>query len=150
MDKVLRQQIRSEIEQIDELFEQFAELIASSASTEPDLVQRAALASLLHSFYTGVEAILLTVAKRVDKSVPEGARWHRDLLDQSLVANDRRPAVITPAVRVSLDQYLAFRHFFRQAYSFVLRWDDMRELVGKAEKTWADVKRSVENWLKEI
>jgi hypothetical protein len=149
LDKVVCEQLRSEIEQIDELFEQFAELIASSVSSEPDLVQRAALASVLHSFYTGVEAILLTVAKRVDAQVPVGARWHRDLLDQSVAATDRRPAVLTAAVRTSLDRYLAFRHFFRQAYSFVLRWDDMRDLVTEVQQTWTDAKRDIERWLAE-
>ena len=39
------------------------------------MVERTALGSVLHSFYTGLEGIFLTVAKRVDEQVPSGNRW---------------------------------------------------------------------------
>lgn len=149
LDEVVRDQIRSEIDQIDELFAQFSELMESALAGEPDQVQLAALASVLHSFYTGVEAILLTVAKRVDERVPSGERWHRDLLDQTAAATDLRPAVLSEDVRATLDRYLAFRHFFRQAYSFVLRWGDMRDMVDDARPTWAAVRDEIMCWLRE-
>ena len=101
---------------------------------------------MLHSFYTGVEGILISIVKQIDE-VPHGARWHRDLLDRALVATDRRPAILTQAVRDSLNGYLAFRHFFRQAYSFVLRWGDMQELVSGLEPVWDNVRRDLETWL---
>lgn len=41
---LVRDLIRSEIEQIEDLFSQFGELMESSVSSEPDLVQRTALA----------------------------------------------------------------------------------------------------------
>ena len=149
LDSVVHDLLRSEIEQIDELLMQFAGPIASSASSPPDLVQMAALASVLHSFYTGVEGILVTVAKRVDERVPTGSRWHPDLLDQSVASNGRRPAILTQEVRAGLDRYLAFRHFFRQAYSFQLRWDEMRDLVLDIRQTWTATKGDIESWLRQ-
>ena len=149
LDNVVRDQIRSEIDQIDELFAQFAELMDSSLASEPDPVERVALASVLHSFYTGVEAILLTVAKRVDECVPSGGSWHRELLDQSVAATDLRPAVVSAEVRTALDRYLAFRHFFRQAYSFLLGWERRRDLVADARRTWSDAKGEIDGWLRE-
>jgi len=122
----------------------------SALAGEPGHVQRAALASVLHTFYTGVESVLLTVAKRVDHRVPSGERWHRDLLDQSATATDRRPAVLSEQVRTSLEVYLGFRHFFRQAYTFVLRWDEMRVLVTDSRKTWSLVRNDLERWLLEV
>jgi hypothetical protein len=39
--------VRSEIEQIDDLFQQYAGLLDASSSCAPDLVQRAALAAAM-------------------------------------------------------------------------------------------------------
>jgi hypothetical protein len=36
-----------------------------------------ALASVLHSFYNGLENIFLSIARHVDQQVPTGDRWHR-------------------------------------------------------------------------
>ena len=143
----VRDLIDSEIDQIDELFAQYRDLLDRAATKEPDHVQRAALASVLHSFYTGVEGILLTVAKRVDEQVPHGSHWHRELLDQSVTATDLRSALLSGTLRNNLDRYLAFRHFFRQAYSFSLRWNEMRDLVVEANSTWSKVKGELLDWL---
>ena len=147
LDDIVRDQLRSEILQIEDLFAEFAELLDKSASTEPSMVERAALGSVLHSFYTGLEGIFLTVAKRVDEQVPAGNRWHRDLLDQVAAATDRRTALISKETKESLQAYLAFRHFFRQAYTYVLRWEEMRDLVNGLASTWARTKTELEAWL---
>ncbi len=147
LDDIVRDQLRSEILQIEDLFAEFAELIDKSASTEPNMVERAALGSVLHSFYTGLEGIFLTVAKRVDEQVPAGDRWHKDLLDQVAAATDLRPFLISKETKESLQTYLAFRHFFRQAYAYVLHWEEMRELVNGLASTWTRTKTEIEAWL---
>ena len=147
LDDIVRDQLRSEILQIEDLFAEFAELLDKSASTEPNMVERAALGSVLHSFYTGLEGIFLTIAKRVDEQVPSGDRWHRDLLDQVAAATDRRTALISKETKESLQAHLAFRHFFRQAYTYVLRWEEMRDLVNGLASTWARTKTELEAWL---
>ena len=147
LDDLVRDQLRSEILQIEDLFAEFSELLDKSAKTEPSVVERTALGSVLHSFYTGLEGIFLTVAKRVDKQVPSGDRWHRALLDQVAAATDRRTALISKETKESLQAYLAFRHFFRQAYAYVLRWEEMRDLVNGLASTWARSKTEIEAWL---
>ena len=112
----MRDQLRSEILQIEDLFTEF-------------------------------EGIFLTVAKRVDKRVPSGDRWHRDLLDQVAAATDLRPSLISKETKESLQPYLAFRHFFRQAYVYVLHWEEMRDLVNGLASTWARTKTEIEAWL---
>lgn len=42
---------------------------------------------------------------------------------------------------------LAFRHFFRQAYAYVLNWEDRRDLVERLQPTWASVKTEIEAFL---
>ena len=144
LDNITRDQIRSEIEQIDELLVEFAALLDRSATTEPDTVERAALGSVLHAFYTGLEGIFLTIAKRVDGQVPAGERWHMDLLDQVASSTQNRGAVISAETKRTLTQYLAFRHFFRHAYAHVFHWTEMRDLVERLRPAWVEIRAEIE------
>jgi len=48
----------------------------------------------VHGFYSGLELIFEKIASAIDGSVPTGANWHRELLDQmSLEISGIRPAV---------------------------------------------------------
>ena len=144
LDDITRDRIRSEIEQIDEQLVEFAALLDRSATREPNVVERAALGSVLHSFYTGLEGIFLAVAKRVDDHVPTGERWHMDLLDQVASSTQTRGAVISARTKQTLTQYLAFRHFFRHAYAHVFHWAEMRDLVEQLRSAWAEVRAEIE------
>ncbi len=75
-------QVRFEVTQIDRLFETYADLLAHAQQSTPSNVEIAALATVLHSFYNGLEDIFQLVAKRLDVSLPRGPTWHRDLLAQ--------------------------------------------------------------------
>lgn len=149
LDEVIREQIRSEIQQIEDIFSEFSELLYRSQAEPPDVVQRAALGSVLHSFYTGLEGIFLTVVKRIDEDMPDGERWHMDLLDQVARPTGLRSAVVSAGTHETLKKYLAFRHFFRQAYTYVLRWKGMRELVQLLPSTWRTARSEIEAFLQE-
>jgi len=73
-------QIKFEIGQIDKLFASYSELLNHAQNNEPNLVEITALASVLHSFYNGLENIFLTIAKRIDSQIPDTDQWHRNLL----------------------------------------------------------------------
>lgn len=75
-------QVQFEIEQIDRLLATYADLLERIERRAPDIVEIAAIASVLHSFYNGLENIFLSIAKGVDQQVPTGSQWHRDLLLQ--------------------------------------------------------------------
>ncbi len=90
LDNIAPDQISSEIQQIEELLARFAPLVDPVRANAPDAVQCAALGTVLHSFYTGMEGIFLAVAKRVDRDVPVGDRWHVQLLDQVSSATEAR------------------------------------------------------------
>jgi len=78
-EKVISQ-IKFEIGQVDQLFESYADLLKRARRETPDLVEATAVASVLHSFYNGLENIFLAIAKGIDAEVPSGAQWHRGLL----------------------------------------------------------------------
>ena len=147
LNDVGRDQIRSEIEQIEDLFVRFGPLLSKSETGEPDIVELSALGSVLHSFYTGLEGIFLTMVKRVDADVPAGDRWHMDLLDRVTMRTDRRGGVVSESTKQELEAYLAFRHFFRHAYTYILEWNEMQDLVEGLREIWAMVKKEIETFL---
>ncbi len=72
--------VQFEIGQIDNLLDKYKILIDLLKTKKPDDIELAAIASVLHAFYNGIENIFLLIAKSIDKKVPSGIKWHRDLL----------------------------------------------------------------------
>src|SRR5437867_2274422 len=97
-------------------------------------------AGYLHQFYTGCERILERIAVTVDGSFPGGAFSHANLLAQ--MARELpgiRPAVLHETLWLRLQDYLAFRHFFRHAYGYTLEWAKLRPLVAGMSAIFADL-----------
>jgi hypothetical protein len=89
-----------------------------------------ALARYLHQFYTGCERIFERLAVHIDETLPGGAFSHANLLAQMARGNPGvRPAVLDEALWLRLQDYLAFRHFFRHAYGYTLEWAKLRPLI---------------------
>jgi hypothetical protein len=100
---------------------------------EPDSFECHAVGSILHSFYQGMENISLLIIKRVDNDKMEGGTWHRDLLNRaSKPLLDIRPAIIQSATAELMEDYLGFRHVFRNIYGFELDWEKMKPLLNGA------------------
>jgi hypothetical protein len=73
----------------------------------------------LHDFYAGLERIFSQIAATVDKSVPAGHDWHRELLRQMTVNLPQiRPQVLSVEAAKTMDEYLRFRHVVRNIYTF--------------------------------
>lgn len=146
VDKVISQ-VKFEIGQIDQLFESYADLLEQAQKKAPDLVEVTAMASVLHSFYNGLENIFLSIAKGIDQDVPMGAQWHRDLLTRMTEATSSRGPVLTVDVAHQLADYLGFRHFYRHSYSFFLEWDELEKLVMPLADVWEQAKYEVQLFL---
>jgi hypothetical protein len=59
-----------------------------------------------------------------------------------------RPAVLSEELYDSLNEYLRFRHVFRNAYCFDLDWEKMSPLVLRLEETWQKLEESLDVFLK--
>jgi hypothetical protein len=136
-------QIKFEIDQIDGLLDSYTELLNRSQKSKPDLIEITAIASVLHSFYNGVENIFLSIAKGIDNFVPEGFQWHRNLLLLMTQKTAKRSHVISEKMAQNLAQYLGFRHFYRHSYSFFLEWSEVEKLVIPLQKMWAELKNEL-------
>ena len=149
VDKVISQ-IKFEIEQVDHLFASYADLLEQTQRETPDLVKVTAVASVLHSFYNGLENIFLVIVKGIDRDVPEGAQWHRDLLTRMMETTSSRGPVLTVGTAHQLANYLGFRHFYRHSYSFFLDWDELEELVMSLSEIWEQTKGDFQQFLDKL
>ena len=138
--------IQLEIEQIDKLIETYSDLLQKCVQSEPDKIEIAALGSVLHSFYNGLENIFSVIAKEVDETLPQGFSWHKELLIQISNKTLTRNAVLPEATREKLVNYLAFRHFYRHSYSFFLDWNELKPLICDLNSVWKEVRESLDKF----
>jgi hypothetical protein len=95
----------------------------------------------LHSFYGGLERLFELIATAVDGNLPQGANWHRVLLEQmAMEMPDVRPAVISEMTCEALDEYRGFRHIVRHVYTFEFDAAKMQRLVEGAPTVFARVR----------
>ncbi|MFH0964327.1 MAG: hypothetical protein V2A58_09985 [Planctomycetota bacterium] len=135
MSRELREEVELELAMLRRHLETFATLRQEVELREPDAVETMALAGMLQSFYNGVENIFKRVAVHCDGGPPSGGAWHRRLLASMADRGVKRLAVISEEFARELEGYLDFRHVFRGAYGFELRWRRMATLVKGCEGT---------------
>jgi len=96
-------------------------------------VELAAMATFIHNSYNGMENVLKRVLAYESAEVTDTPTWHKDLLR---IATER--GIIGDDLQEKLGQYLSFRHFFIHAYSFGLRWTEIKPLVDAIHDTVRD------------
>ncbi len=143
----LRKQIAVEREQLHQLLKTYHPILEKCAASPPREIEISGLAALLNSFYNGVENIIKRVCVELGDPLPEGESWHKELLDGMAEATSRRKAAISGALRRRLREYMEFRHFFRHAYIFTLRWDRIRPLVLGCEETLRQLEIELDSFL---
>ncbi len=143
-----RKQQAAEREQLQRLLSGVRGLLTRCRSTAPTEIELSAPAATLHSFYTGVENIFKRVAVELDGEPVRGDSWHRELLLRMKAPTARRPALLSEETHDTLNEYLRFRHVFRNAYSFDLDWQKMSPLVLRLEETFRDVERALDGFVR--
>ena len=144
----LKEAIEFEIGEIESLFQLYQkELFDLDLEQTPDLLELTAFASVLHSFYNGIENILLGIAKNIDKKSPSDLNWHKSLLSQMAKKNKARKSVLSEGMKNELKKYLTFRHFFRHSYSFHLEWEELEKLIKPIHQVWEKFKAEISSFL---
>ena len=110
-------------------------------------IELSALAATLHCFYTGVENIFKRVSLELDHEPVHGDAWHRELLLRMKAPTVHRPALLSEELHDILNEYLRFRHVFRNAYSFDLDWRKMSPLALRMEETFQMLEKALDNFL---
>ena len=135
-------------EQLHRLLEKHRPLLDACTRRLPNDIELSALAAMLHSFYNGVENILKRIAIETGNPAPRGEFWHKNLLDSMAGATNRRAAVLSPQLHATLQEYMEFRHVFRHAYVFDLRWAKMEHLVLGCERTLRQLERELDQFMR--
>ena len=127
----LSDRIRDEIVELTRIVDRVHGGWQRSQQSEDDLYLDS-VALNLHGFYGGLERLFELVASTVDGSVPQGANWHRLLLEQmASEIRQERPAVISEKTITALDEYRGFRHIVRNVYTFMFDPEKVEKLVEK-------------------
>jgi len=145
--QALKELVEDELVALGHIVQTVQEGLGSLEET-PSQFAMQAVASYVHQFYTGCERILERIAVAVDGALPGGAFSHANLLGQ--MARELpgiRPAVIHEALWLRLQDYLAFRHFFRHAYGYTLEWAKLRPLVADMPAMLAEVQGQLRAFL---
>ena len=93
-----------------------------------DEVQIRAAASSLQSIYNGIEKMIGLVLKDKGQSLKEGPASHADLL-----AAAKTLGVLSEELAASLRDLMAFRHFFRHSYGFMIDNELLNPLVQRID-----------------
>ena len=132
----LRAALRDVEEEAARLLEQARRRFAEGAVRTEDPVERwaytGAMAAGVEKIYSGIERALTTVARELDRHVPQDRDWHSILLRRmTMEVPDRRPPVISAETYRVLNQLRAFRHRVRNSYG---RGLDLGLVIANAEK----------------
>ena len=132
-----------EFEQLNKLVDLNSPVLEKVIKEEPSSVEILAVAAILHSFYSGIENIFKRIAKEIDPGRPEGPKWHKDLLGSMMRSNDRRKALISEDLEKKLEDYLGFRHAFRNLYSYDLKWSQLKPLATNMRGTLDQLQKEI-------
>ena len=150
MLKQVIEKIEFELSEIEKLFEIYDSLIEHCKHGHFDLIEGTAMATVLHSFYNGIEKIFLIIAKKIDKNIPKSFKWHKELVTQMIEENNYRKNVITQELADDLNEYLGFRHYYRHSYVFTLDLTRINNLTTNVMDIWQNFKNEVSIFLNAI
>lgn len=140
--------VRSRRSQVAKIVDEARGAAADFAEDEPVLLALRGIGAILHDFYTGIEHIFETIAPELNGGLPAGESWHRELLtSMTLDLPGIRPALIRKETARLLDEFLRFRHLFRNLYGFELEWPRVRELLTRLPAVWSEVDTDLERFL---
>jgi hypothetical protein len=129
--------LRSTIAEIEKELLSIQELLDELAVVKPqdDVVAKRAKGSILHDFYSCCERIFKKIAVELNSGYEESEKWHKGLLYRMTIPVEGiRPRVISDGLAADLDEFLAFRHLFRNIYGYELKGGRIEFLAGRLEE----------------
>jgi hypothetical protein len=148
LDNKAKEKIEFEISRIQKLITDSKPLLELCRLKKPDFIEITATAQILHSFYNGIESVIILFLKNIGLNIPNDITWHKTLFEIMFGNNIDKTVIIRQDLKEQMGKYLYFRHFIRHSYSSELIWDDMEILVKNLEELWDKVKEDFELFLK--
>lgn len=145
--KEFKIEIEEELNNIDRLKKELKEAL----KIREKFNNRRQIGSILHDFYNCCERIFKKIATDINGSFEESENWHKRLLYQmTIFMKDIRPLVLSRKLAAELDDFLSFRHLFRNIYGFELESDRLDRLVAKFKKVSQEFEKEIIEFLRKI
>ena len=148
MDDRTKIKIEYEISRIDKLLESVMPLLKLCKLKEPDVIEMTAAAQVLHSFYNGVESIIVLLIKYMNEKLPNDFKWHKTLFEMAFGVNSKNVLIIRDDIKKKLEKFLLIRHLIRHSYGSELDWNEMGPLINEIEEIWKTIKTDFELFIK--
>jgi hypothetical protein len=148
LDKNLKEKITHEISRIDNLFDNGRPLLDLCRIKEPDFIESSAAALLLHSFYNGIESVILMILKNIGENIPNSFQWHKELFEKTFEATEKRTTLFRKEYKEQFVEYLTFRHFIRHVYGPDIDWKRLKPLINNVEEMWKIAKEDIRQFIK--
>lgn len=134
MDRdILRGMISEVIKELDNLSDLKNEM--NEIKTETSRIFVRSMGSILHDFYNCCERIFKRISFDINEGFEESEKWHKALLfKMTIPIKNTRPAVLSEELAAELDEYLSFRHVFRNIYGFELKGKRILHLAKKFDR----------------
>jgi hypothetical protein len=124
--------IRAEITELSTVMAAVSEYSREFEHREPRPLELQGLGGVLQTFYTGLERVFEAIAAEMEGGTPKGDHWHKTLLDSMAIEIPGvRPPVLGRDTVRSLEEYLRFRHVYRNPYGHRLDWSLIKPLISR-------------------
>ena len=143
----MKEKIEHEIYRINKLFDSGKPLLDLCKIKEPDFIEASAAGSFLQSFYNGIEGIILLIFKNIGENIPNDLHWHKKLLDEAFVTNEKRTLLFRDEYKEKLFEYLSFRHYFRHSYGYEIDWKRLVPLINNVEEIWKILESDISRFM---
>ncbi len=139
--KRLTQRINDELDKIESTVGGIAKALEDievlPAAARPYIQE--SIAKKLADVYNGIENIFKRIARQVDRHLPTGDSWHKDLLTQMTEQRPERPPVISEDIFPRLDDLLKFRHAFNNIYAEELVYEKTEPRAKSIDQLFTSV-----------
>ncbi len=127
--------VKRELENVEEAARRFSSMKRLRGNLYHEWSHRASLADGVAAIYTGLESVLVAIAKEIDDYVPKGDATHDELVETMAVeVRGVRPAVLREATRELMHEARKFRHVARHKYALELKLGGVLENYRLARK----------------
>ena len=145
----LIQRISDERSQIEQTVGKIAERLEKirTAPVEYKEEIETTIAKNLVDCYKGIENIFKQIAMDIDLRMPDGSRWHKELLAQMAEPQAERQPVISQETFELLQEYLEFRHVFNNIYGEELVYERTEKNAERIDELFDSLSKELDTFI---
>ena len=145
----LIQRISDERNKIEETIGKIAERLEKIKTAPAEYREEieTTIAKNLVDCYRGMENIFRRIALDVDLRMPDGSRWHKELLTQMAEPKAERQSVISQETFEILEELLEFRHVFNNIYGEELVYEQTERNANQIDKLFNSLSKELDAFI---